>query len=39
MDAPGAGNQSRVIDVNTVTAEEIEALPEFIESTIFSSDE
>jgi hypothetical protein len=39
MDAPEQVNESRMIDVNTATAEEIEALSEFIKTKMFSSDE
>jgi hypothetical protein len=37
MDAPALVNETRMIDVNTATAEQIEALPEFIKSKILSS--
>ena len=37
MDAPAPVNETRMIDVNTATAEEVEALPEFIKSKMFSS--
>ena len=37
MDAPALVNETRMIDVNTATAEQIEALREFIKSKIFSS--
>jgi hypothetical protein len=37
MVAPAPVNGTRMIDVNTATAEEVEALPEFIKSRMFSS--
>ncbi len=37
MVAPAPVNENRMIDVNTATAGEIEALPEFIKSKMFSS--
>lgn len=39
MDAPDQVNESRMIDVNTATAEGIEALPESIKAKMLSSDE
>ena len=39
MDAPAQVNEGRLIDVNTATQEEIEALPEFIRDKMKSSKE
>jgi hypothetical protein len=39
MDAPEQFNESKMIDVNSATAEEIEALPDFIKTKMFSSEE
>ncbi len=39
MDAPEQVNESKMIDVNTASLEEIEALPSFIREKMQSSDE
>ena len=39
MEAPAAINEAKVIDVNTATQEEIDALPEFIRNKMKASDE